>query len=111
MTNETTTRAAQIDGRTQRRTRNIDAVVDAVIELARQGNLDPTSQEIAAIAGISHRSIYRYFDTRAELLEAAVARAFESVSETVLGSSRAGGSLDERIDAYVAERVDRKSVV
>lgn len=96
----------QVDGRTRRRRRNIDAVVDAVIELARSGNLDPTSEQIAEVAGISHRSIYRYFDTRAELLEAAVVRAFESVSSAVVGESLGGASFEERAERFVTARIE-----
>lgn len=102
----TTKATLAVDGRTQRRHRNLDKVVDAVIELARAGNLDPTSEEIAAIAGVSHRSIYRYFDTRAELLEAAVAKAFESASSAALQNSPSGDLLAERVEAFVSARVD-----
>ena len=96
----------QVDGRTRRRRRNIDAVVDAVIELAKAGNLDPTSEQIAEVAGISHRSIYRYFDTRAELLEAAVLRAFETVSTAVVGESLGGASFEERAERFVSARIE-----
>ena len=102
----TDTAMQPVDGRTRRRRRNVDAVVDAVIELAGNGNLDPTSEEIAALAGISHRSIYRYFDTRADLLEAAVARAFETASAEVLGREPSGGSFDERVEHFVSARLE-----
>ncbi len=95
-----------VDGRTQRRRRNIDAVVDAVIDLAQSGNLDPTSEEIAALAGISHRSIYRYYDTRAELLDAAVVRAFDTVTAEVFRDDPSSGSLDERIERFVDARIE-----
>lgn len=100
------TETAPVDGRTRRRRRNIDAVVDAVVGLAQAGNLDPTSEEIASIAGISHRSIYRYFDTRADLLEAAVARSFDSVSTAAFDGADDDGSFSERVEVYVAARVD-----
>ncbi len=95
-----------VDGRTQRRTRNIDAVVDAVIELAGNGNHDPTSEEIAAVAGISHRSIYRYFDTRTQLIEAAVDRAFATASAEVFGSRPVDGSFEERVERFVSARIE-----
>lgn len=97
--------ATAVDGRTQRRRRNIDSVVDAVIALSRSGNLDPTSEEIAAVAGISHRSIYRYYDTRAELLDAAVERAFDAVSAEVFHDDVAGGSFDNRVERFVSARI------
>lgn len=104
MTTEIT--ATRVDGRNRRRRRNIDAVVDAVISLAADGNLDPTSEEIAAVAGISHRSIYRYFDTRADLLEAAVVRAFETVSAEVFDGERLDGSFDARVEHFVSARLE-----
>ncbi len=100
------TSPVRVDGRTERRRRNIDAVVDAVIELAGTGKLDPTSEEIAELAGISHRSIYRYFETRADLLEAAVIRAFETVSSEVFRDEQFDGSFDERVERFVAARVE-----
>lgn len=102
----TTGTTAPVDGRTQRRRRNIDAVVDGVIELARAGNLDPTSEEIAALAGISHRSIYRYYDTRAELLDAAVVRAFDAVSAEVFPDDARDGSFDDRVEHFVSARIE-----
>ncbi|MGB3736426.1 MAG: TetR/AcrR family transcriptional regulator [Ilumatobacter sp.] len=104
MTTEAT--ATPVDGRTRRRRRNVDAVIDAVIELAAAGHIDPTSEEIAAVAGISHRSIYRYFDTRGELLEAAVVRAFETASAEVFDDERLDGSFDERVDRFVSARLE-----
>ena len=100
------TATTPIDGRTRRRRRNIDAVIDAVIALAGDGNIDPTSEEIAAVAGISHRSIYRYFDTRADLLEAAVVRAFETVSAEVFNNESLDGSFEERVERFVSARVE-----
>lgn len=104
MTTEAT--ATRVDGRNRRRRRNIDAVVDAVIELAGDGKLDPTSEEIAAVAGISHRSIYRYFDSRSDLLEAAIVRAFETVSAEVFDGASPHGSFDERVEYFVSARLE-----
>jgi hypothetical protein len=39
------------DGRRQRSARSRDAVVDAILELLREGNLRPGADEIAARAG------------------------------------------------------------
>lgn len=93
------------DGRTRRRRRNVDAVLDAVVELAHEGMLDPTSEEIADRAGVSHRSIYRYFESRNSLLEAAMARAFDSVAPRLFFSPVGEGDLDDRIEQFVDARV------
>ena len=50
------------DGRHARRDRNRLAVVDAMLELYVEGNLDPSSDEIAERAGLSPRSLFRYFE-------------------------------------------------
>ena len=50
------------DGRLARRDRNRIAVLDAAIELFAEGVLDPTPDDVATRAGISARSVYRYFE-------------------------------------------------
>ena len=41
------------DGRQLRRERNREAVVEALLDLYRDGNLQPSSEEIAARSGLS----------------------------------------------------------
>lgn len=93
------------DGRTRRRERNMTAVLDAVIELARSGELDPTSEDIAAVAGISHRSIYRYFENRLELFDGAVGRMVETIEDELFFASVGEGSFDERVIEFVEARL------
>ena len=45
-----------VDGRHLRRQRNRDAVVAALLELYGEGNLDPTTDEVAQRSGLSARS-------------------------------------------------------
>ena len=63
------------DGRRARRERNREAVLDALMELVKEGDDDPSVDDIAARAGVSYRSVYRYFDDRADLFDAATKRA------------------------------------
>jgi AcrR family transcriptional regulator len=65
-----------IDGRTARRNRNKDAVLDALIELAREGDGlgEPPVEAIAERAAVSYRSVYRYFEDRTELMLSAIGR-------------------------------------
>ena len=67
------------DGRTLRRARNRDAVLDAVIEIFEEGDIDPSVDSVAERAGVSNRSIYRYFDHRDHLMRAAVTHAMRRV--------------------------------
>jgi AcrR family transcriptional regulator len=95
--------ARRVDGRVQRRTQNIDVVVDAMLHLLAAGNPWPSAADIAARAGVSERSLYRYFDHLDALARAAVetqvARA-DHLFQPLPG----GGPLDERIDRLVAHR-------
>lgn len=62
------------DGRRLRRDRNREAVVHALLGLYQQGNLRPSSAEVAQQAGLSPRSLFRYFDDVDDLCRAAVDR-------------------------------------
>ena len=63
-----------VDGRHLRREQNREAVLDALAELFEQGNLLPTSGEIAERAGLSPRSLFRYFDDVDDLSHATIDR-------------------------------------
>jgi AcrR family transcriptional regulator len=97
------------DGRRARRERNREAVLDALMELINEGDDDPSVDDIAARAGVSYRSVYRYFDDRADLFDAATKRAMEWIRPLIDssgGSDPGNRSLDERIDELVDARVE-----
>ena len=60
------------DGRRLRRARNRAAVIDSLLELIRMGETDPTVSKIAERAGVSHRSVFRYFDDMDDLARTAI---------------------------------------
>jgi TetR/AcrR family transcriptional regulator of autoinduction and epiphytic fitness len=62
------------DGRRLRREQNRAAVIDALLALFRDGTYQPSSAEIAARAGLSPRSLFRYFDDVHDLHRAAATR-------------------------------------
>ncbi|HEX7135952.1 MAG TPA: TetR/AcrR family transcriptional regulator [Iamia sp.] len=93
------------DGRTARRERNRDAVVTALLGLYRDGVLSPSADEIAARAGVSARSIFRYFTDVDDLASEAVARQAEHLMPLLALDIDPGAPLDERIDAFVAARL------
>ena len=68
------------DGRRQRRERNRDAVVDALLAIVADGDLAPSADAVAARAGLSTRSLFRYFDDVDDLCRAAIARQHERVA-------------------------------
>ncbi|MBV8463124.1 MAG: helix-turn-helix transcriptional regulator, partial [Acidimicrobiales bacterium] len=67
--------ADETDGRRRRRLTNRGTVVDALLDLYREGNLRPSTDEIAERAGLSPRSLFRYFEDVDDLAGAAVNRA------------------------------------
>lgn len=67
------------DGRRLRRERNRQAVVGAMLDLYREGTLRPSSAEVAERAGLSPRSLFRYFEDVDDLCRAAIARHVERI--------------------------------
>ena len=51
----------RVDGRRERGNRNRSAVVSALLELYALGEFAPSAARIADIAGVSERSVFRYF--------------------------------------------------
>lgn len=64
----------EVDGRRLRREQNRRAVLDALVGLFEEGVYQPSTGEIAERAGISPRSLFRYFDDVDDLNRAAVER-------------------------------------
>jgi AcrR family transcriptional regulator len=81
---------AKVDGRRLRREQNRTAVLDALVELFEEGNYQPRSNEIAERAGLSPRSLFRYFDDVDDLNRAAIQQQLE----------RATPLLDPGVDAH-----------
>ncbi len=94
-----------IDGRTARRNRNKDAVLDAMIELAAEGNDEPPIEAIAERAGVSYRSVYRYFDDRTELMLSAITRVMGDMWPIFDLEKLGQGSLDDRIHRLITVRL------
>ncbi len=94
-----------IDGRTARRNRNRDAVLDALIALADERNDEPTVESIAERAGVSYRSVYRYFDDRTDLMLSAINRVMGSLWPIFDVENLGQGPLDERIQRLITVRL------
>lgn len=93
------------DGRRARRDRNRLAVVDAMLSLYTAGNLDPSSDEIAERAGLSPRSLFRYFDDLDDLVRVAISRQHERVQPLTGLDVSSHGALPERVQRLVAQRI------
>lgn len=95
----------RVDGRTMRRTRNRTAVIVALLDIIREGNLHPGASEIADRAGVSHRSIFRYFDDLDDLVRTAIDHAFAEAGPLAEIPDRGTGPLESRLRVFVDARV------
>jgi TetR/AcrR family transcriptional regulator, regulator of autoinduction and epiphytic fitness len=93
------------DGRVARGARNRDALVDAFLELLREGNAQPRAKEVAERAGVSLRTVFQHFDDLESLYASAadhqaahLARRFSALSTD--------GSTADRVAALVARRAE-----
>lgn len=104
LVDEPVERSGDEDGRTLRRQRNRTAVVDALLDLYTDGILRPSSVEIASRAGLSPRSIFRYFDDADDLSRAAIDRQLERTAPLLVVAASPDAPLADRIGALVAQR-------
>jgi AcrR family transcriptional regulator len=96
----------QEDGRTARRGRNSDAVLDTVHELFAEGNFSPSVEDVAARSGVSLRSVYRYFDDTEALLHLAIERRTALVGELYALDGLGEGERADRVLKLVNQRLD-----
>jgi AcrR family transcriptional regulator len=95
---------AELDGRRARRGRNREAVVDALLELFREGELNPSVAMVAERSGISLRSVFRYFDDLDEMGRIAIQRHLDEVGYLFDLPKLGEGSRADRIAALVTQR-------
>jgi AcrR family transcriptional regulator len=94
----------ELDGRRLRREQNRDTVLDAMVELFREGVLQPSSGEIAERAGLSPRSLFRYFEDVDDLHRAAIERQLARARALLDHRSSPDEPTATKIDAIVAAR-------
>jgi len=97
--------ADHVDGRRARRDRNRERVVDALLDLYREGELAPSISRVAERSGVSHRSVFRYFEDLDQLCRVAMDRHARSIAHLLEIEHPAQGSLSERIYALARCRV------
>lgn len=100
-----TTQATELDGRRARRGRNREAVVDALLELFREGVLSPSVATVAERSGVSLRSVFRYFDDLDEMGRIAIARHTQNVQHLFPLPKIGEGSREDRIQRLVDHRL------
>ena len=97
--------ASAVDGRSLRRERNRQDIVDALLGLIENGETEISAALIASKAGLSERSIFRYFDDVNDLYRSVCDLAFSKEIEIALIDDAGIGSLDTKIENFVNQRV------
>ena len=92
------------DGRHQRREANRRAVLDALAALHVEGHYEPSTNEIAERAGLSPRSLFRYFDDVDDLHHAAIEQQLVAARPLLEVKAGPDDTLDVRITELVAAR-------
>ena len=81
------------------------AVIDALLDLIREGQFESGAAEIAERAGVSHRSVFRYFDDLDDLVRTAIDHQISLAAELAQIDGLGEGTLDERIRSLVVGRL------
>lgn len=93
----------RVDGRTARSERTRKAIVDAHLQLISEGDLRPTADRIAKLAGISLRALWSHFADMEALFAESGQRVLE-LRDAAYKPISPGLPLAERIDAYCRQR-------
>jgi AcrR family transcriptional regulator len=97
--------SSAVDGRSLRRERNRQDIVDALLGLIENGETEISAALIASKAGLSERSIFRYFDDVNDLYRSVCDLAFSKEIEFALIDDAGMGSLETKIENFVNQRV------
>ena len=104
MTSPVEAQEGQDDGRRARRDRNQEAVVAALLDCFAEGIIQPSAAELAERAGVSMRSLFRYFEDLDELGRIAIGMHIERYSPLFPLPSIGEGALADRIGRIVEQR-------
>jgi TetR/AcrR family transcriptional regulator of autoinduction and epiphytic fitness len=98
-----TSSSPRVDGRTARSERTRNAIVDAHVKLITDGDLRPTADRIAKLAGVSLRALWSHFADMEALFAASGERILQS-RDAAFEPVPPDLPLGERIDAYTRQR-------
>ena len=79
-------------------------VVNAILDLYLEGNFRPGAHEVAVRAGLSRRSVFRYFDDLDDLRREAVAQQFARTQHLLPLPGVGQGPLKRRIEQMATQR-------
>jgi TetR/AcrR family transcriptional regulator, regulator of autoinduction and epiphytic fitness len=89
-----------VDGRHLRSERSRQAMVDALLDLLREGTVRPSSSQIAERAGVTQRTLFNQFGDMDSLVTAAAGRHVHRYLE--LQPAAGTGTVEERVGRYCA---------
>lgn len=92
------------DGRALRGARNRERIVEALLELVREGELLPTAEQVSQRAGVGTRTVFRHFDDM-ESLNGEVQAAIKLEIDPLLSEPRSAGTLVQRTRAMIQRRI------
>jgi AcrR family transcriptional regulator len=95
----------EVDGRRARREQNRAAVLDALAELYGEGTYVPSAAEIAERAGLSPRSLFRYFDDVDDLNRAAIDQQLAGARPLLAVDARPEDPTPTKVERLVAARL------
>lgn len=98
--------AEPADGRHARRSRNREAVIEAILALHDEGELAPSTEAIAERAGVSPRSLWRYFDDAEDMARAAISRQQERLAPVFARPIDTSGTRHDRVQRAVTHRIE-----
>ncbi len=93
------------DGRAQRSARSRARIIEALLELVAEGELLPTGEQVATLAGVGLRTVFRHFEDM-DSLHAEVQERLEHMVRPLLEEPIAESRLEERVAALVRQRAN-----
>ena len=95
----------ELDGRRARRETNRAAVLEALADLYGEGTFEPSAAEIAERAGISPRSLFRYFDDVDDLNRATIDQQLVRARPLLAVDAQPGDPTASKVERLVEARL------
>lgn len=95
----------KLDGRTTRGQENKKQIVQALIELIREGHLAPTAEMVSARAGVGLRTVFRHFKDM-ETLYREMSNEIDAIVAPVLATPVMGNTVHEKLMHAIDRRAD-----
>lgn len=100
---EVSENTGQPDGRRERSERSREAIVQALLDLIREGHLSPTAEQVAKRADVGVRTVFRHFDDMDNLYSSINDRVTAEVSALFVTEDQTGP-----LPVRITQLVDRR---